>query len=112
MGESFYYSAHRILVILDQSQVSLPGLKPINAEEIRRVRNNLVEHANKKGGHPVYTFSVSNADGLRLRTVSRPSDPEAYLDEGIHTNARRFLRELQAVIEAAMETKPGRVGAA
>lgn len=102
LGESFYYSAQRILTILDQCQSLLPGLKPIRAHGVRRVRNNLIDHPNKKGGHPCYTFSVSNAAGLRLRTVSRPDDPDAYLDEGIHANAREFIEQLERALEAKL----------
>ena len=98
LGESFYQTAHRILVVLDQCQDMLPGLRSIDADGIRRVRNNLIEHANKKGGHHSYTFSVSNAAGLRLRTASRPADPEAYLDQGIHINAREFVSQLEAAL--------------
>lgn len=99
-GESFYHCAHRILVILDQCQYLLPGLKPIEARGIRRVRNNLIEHANKQGGHAYYSFSVSNAAGLRLRTISRAEDPDAHLDEGIHANARELVAQLEKVFES------------
>lgn len=45
--ESFYYLAHRLVVILDQGSGGLPGLGRVKAEAVRRVRNNLIEHANR-----------------------------------------------------------------
>lgn len=101
LGEAFYNSAHRILVILKKCRKVLPGTKSIPARGVRVVRNNLIEHADGKGGHPCYTFSVSNAAGLRLRTASRPEDDKAQLDQGIHINAREFASQLEKVFETA-----------
>ena len=84
VAETFYHCAHRLLVILDQCAGVLPRLGSISAISVRRVRNNLIEHANKKGGRPSYTFSVSNAAGIRLRSAARINEPDTYLDEGLY----------------------------
>ncbi|MBK6769375.1 MAG: hypothetical protein IPG72_10300 [Ardenticatenales bacterium] len=97
-AEAFYYTAHRLLVILTQNAAGLPHLRRINANGIRRVRNNLLEHANKKGGRPSYTFSVSNASGTRFRPLARAEEPDAYLDEGIHANAKQLCTELENLL--------------
>lgn len=99
LAESFYHCAHRLLVILDQCARVLPGLRPISASGVRRVRNNLIEHANKKGGRPSYTFSVSNAAGIRLRSAARIDEPETYLDEGLRANAKELYSELETLFQ-------------
>jgi hypothetical protein len=85
--ECFYYVAHRLLVIFDQCSTSLPGLGTLRATAIRRVRNNLIEHANRPGGRVLYSFSISNAAGVRLRSLGKVGEPETFLDNGIHANA-------------------------
>jgi len=101
-AEAFYYTAHRILVILDQCHLSLPGLRKISAVYIRRIRNNLLEHANKEGGRPSYTFSVSNASGIRLRSAARSGEPDVYMDGGLRNNAKELAVELEVVLAGAV----------
>ena len=69
--EAFYYFAHRTLVLVRQKGYSLPGISKFEAYGVSRVRNNLIEHANKKGGVSTYSFSVSNAAGVRLRSLRK-----------------------------------------
>ena len=99
-GEAFYNCAYRLITLVDECQSSLPKLRPIKATGIRRVRNNLLVHANKKGGTEVNTFSVSNRSGLRLRPASLV-DEEPYLDEGLAANAMELLQQLNATLIAA-----------
>ena len=100
--ESFYYLAHRLLVILDQCSLGLPGLTTIRAPAVRRVRNNLIEHANKPGGRVPYTFSISNVAGVRLRSVGKVGEPDVFLDNGIHNNAVELRDELDAMLHSAI----------
>jgi hypothetical protein len=103
-GEAFYECAHRLLTILDECKASLPGLRPPAAAGVRRVRNNLVVHANKKGGTPMYTFSVSNAAGLRLRPVANSEEPSPYLDEGLRANAAELAGQLSSILASTNAT--------
>ena len=103
LAEAFYYTAHRLLSILDECGAYLPGLKPVQAVSIRRIRNNLIEHANRKGGRPSYTFSVSNASGIRLRSAARAGEPDVYMDEGLRGNALELAGQLQSMLVAAVE---------
>jgi hypothetical protein len=102
--ESFYYIAHRLVTVLDQCQASLPDLKPVSAEAIRRVRNNLIEHANKQGGRFAYSFSISNAAGVRLRSAAPAGSADTFLDEGIHRNANDLAGELNTMLREAVAT--------
>jgi hypothetical protein len=102
--ESFYYVAHRLVTILDQCQAKLPGLKSPRAEAIRRVRNNLIEHANKPGGRFAYSFSISNAAGVRLRSAAPADADDTFFDEGIHRNANDLSTELDAMFQQALAT--------
>lgn len=100
-GEAFYECAHRLLTILDECKTLLPGLRPPAAAGVRRVRNNLFVHANKKGGTNMYIFSVSNAAGLRLRPASKPEEPSSYLDEGLRINAAELSGQLAEILASA-----------
>jgi hypothetical protein len=99
-AETFYYSAHRILTVLDECANVLPGLKSVRAKGVRRVRNNLIEHANKKGGHSTYSFSLSNAAGVRLRAARLPEESVGFIDEGFRTNSSEFQSELESMLRA------------
>jgi hypothetical protein len=102
-GEAFYYVAHRILVLIRQSPDGLPGLQGLKADGVSRVRNNLLEHANKKGGSSVASFSISSAAGMRLRPVVADHNADSYLDEGLRANAREFRDNLTRKLSAALE---------
>lgn len=100
--EAFYYAAHRLVAILDQCKDSLPGLASIRAKPVRRVRNNLIEHANKPGGRAAYSFSISNAAGVRLRSAAPAGGPDTFLDEGVHKNAEELNEELDTMLQNAV----------
>ena len=100
LAEAFYHCAYRLLVILKQCGDVLPGLRSVEAIGIRRVRNNLIEHANKKGGRASYTFSVSNAAGIRFRSAALAAEPDAYLDEGLRANASELRSSLGALFRS------------
>ena len=99
--EAFYYIAHRVKKIVDQCGASLPQLARFTAAGVARVRNNLLEHANRSAGTSVFSFSVSNAAGVRLRPVSRLTDSDTHMDQGILRNAAEFKADLEAVLERA-----------
>jgi hypothetical protein len=96
-AEAFYETAFRVLTILDQCGSALPGLAPIKATGVRRVRNNLFVHANKPFGTTIYTFSVSNTAGVRLRPASKVDEPTPYMDEGLRVNAAELSAELSTL---------------
>jgi hypothetical protein len=77
-------------------------MRSLRAEGMARVRNNLMEHANKKGGTSVFSFLVSDAAGLRLRPVSEVGSESPYLDEGILSNAQEFRDSLEETFRAAL----------
>jgi hypothetical protein len=97
--EAFYYFAHRVKVIIEQCRTHLPGITPLRARAVTRVRNNLLEHANKKSGTTVFSYSVSKAAGIRLRPVSRTGETRTYVDQGIVRNAKELAAELQKTFE-------------
>jgi hypothetical protein len=112
LAESFYYVAHRLLVILAECAPALPGVKKLSARGIKRVRNNLIEHANapaanKAPGRPSYNFSISTAAGIRLRSVAPAAEsagqPVGFMDEGIHSNAGELRNELEKMLRSAIE---------
>lgn len=100
--EAFYYLAHRISVIVRQCGWALPQLKPLDANGVTRVRNNLIEHANRKDGIRVLSFSVSNASSTRLRPVTHSTHEAGYVDEGFVTNATEFRDGMVAMFEATL----------
>jgi len=48
-----------------------------------------------------YSFSISNAAGVRLRSAARVGESETFADSGIHANAQESRSELEAVLRAA-----------
>lgn len=96
--ETFYLISHRLLVILDEKRMALPGLNRIPAEGARRARNQLIEHSNDRA----YTWSLSSVVGTRLRAGHWGGDPIPYYDEGIHANTAELRQELRASLESAL----------
>jgi hypothetical protein len=101
-GEAFYYLAHRVRTILEQGRGGLPGMRSLRSQGVVRVRNNLLEHANKKGGTSVFSFSVSSPVGLRLRPLAVKGTPQPYVDEGILWNANEFRTDLEDALRDAL----------
>ena len=101
LGECFYESAFRLIALFDECQAALPGLTPPSAKGVRRVRNNLLVHANKKAGTTLYMFSVSNAGGLRLRPAFMIDKASPYLDKGFKANAAELSNQLLAILRSA-----------
>ncbi len=93
--EQFYSSSHRIMDLVNDSLGELPGLTKIKAKGVTIARNHLIEHTRKKGGQPVYTYSLS-ISGPRLRPVSWSKNNPASKDEGLWANADEFQTNLNA----------------
>ena len=96
--ENFYYLSHRVRTLLQTSGGKLPGLQSFEVLGVARVRNNLLEHPNKKDGITVMSFSVSNAAGARLKPVNQQSAPNGYVDEGFFYNAKEFRSNLEILL--------------
>lgn len=86
-AESFYYIGHRAIVLLDQARAQLPEIPRIRTTGLLRVRNNLVEHANKKGGNPALRLPGGRGDRFHRRGHPReckrvPEHARLGTDEG------------------------------
>ena len=103
--EAFYFVADRI-IDLSQHRDALPGISPVEAPGVQRVRNNLVAHAHKKSGNLAMTFSVNSDSGTRLRDARRTQDLAGYQDPGIHRNATEFREQVRRSLEAALREPP------
>lgn len=101
--EAFYYFAHRALVLVRERSDSLPDILPIEAVGVSRVRNNLIEHANRKSGIDTFSFSISDAAGVRLRPVKQVGESEGYMDEGIIINAAELKEKLERSLTQALK---------
>jgi hypothetical protein len=82
--EGFYQSAHRIIKLLK----GVPGLNDISCSEIARVRNKLIEHADKGS---IYSFGVGS-NGPRIATITR--GPSKVSDIGFVPNAEAFVKAI------------------
>ena len=87
--ESFYWVAHRGAVAIRQ----LPGLRSFEATGVRDVRNNVLEHPEKRHGVPALAFgwgSPSNS-GPTIATATWN------YDKGLYVNAIEFFEEVKRV---------------
>ena len=100
--EQFYASSHRAMDLINDSLGELPGLTKVRAKGITLVRNHLIEHTRKKGGQPVYAYSLS-VSGPRLRPVSWSKNEPASKDEGLWSNADEFESSLNKSFKAGIE---------
>ena len=100
--EAFYYSAHRVRDIFQDSVNELPGLSNFEAVGIRNARNHLIEHPRAPSGVLVYTFAVGGPVGPQLRPIQWSGDPPGTQDQGLHQNAKEFEEALNATLERAI----------
>ncbi|WP_025414186.1 hypothetical protein [Gemmatirosa kalamazoonensis] len=101
-AESFYYIAHRILVVLRQCGAGLPGVGRVRAEGVGRVRNNVLEHSNKPGGNQIVSTVIS-VSGPRLGSLRRASAPASFNDAGLPDNACEFVTSLIDALKSALQ---------
>lgn len=91
--ETFYYIAHRIRKILQQTKpVLIPHMSSFECVGVRNVRNHLLEHAEidlLSNG-----FSVGGEGGIVLK-------PSVSKDEGLLLNAKEFWDNLERTIQKA-----------
>ena len=99
--ESFYYFAHRAVVLIRRSNGRLPGLKAFSPLGIIKVRNKLIEHPEAKEGVRLISLAVSEAEGVRLKPMRRSITEEGYVDLGLSRNAEEFRGKFEARLNDA-----------
>ena len=109
--ENFYYVAHRILCLVQDSRLQLPGISGLSAAGVRSVRNHLVEHPTKKKGNRISSYAFGGPVGPQLKPLSDPAGPAATFDEGLYANARQFRDNFERVLRTGLR-QAGRAEAA
>ncbi len=102
--ETFYYSAHRVLDILTDHKLDLPGVRALRVQGVREVRNHLVEHPSRDRGVLVYSTACGGPVGPQLRLLRWSLDPPGTEDRGLHENAREFEGALESCLTRALST--------
>lgn len=100
--ESFYYSAHRCVDLVNDHRKHLPGLGRVKAKGIVDARNHLIEHTNKKNGNPVFSFQTGPS-GPRLRALSWSKFDSSSNDPGLWANADEFQDKIEASLRGGIE---------
>jgi hypothetical protein len=96
--EAFYWTASRLQRVMKQ----LPGLS-FDAEGVRNVRNNLIEHPENKDSGGVIGQSHG---GPVIRARRRLGQPAAkWTDAGLRPNAEEYALELERVLQAHIGAK-------
>jgi hypothetical protein len=95
IAEAFYHVAHRFLDLCEDAPVL--GFRGVRAESVKRVRNHLIEHANKKNGVMARGFIWGIQGGPQLKPFGlggrRPSQP------GLYHHAAELLDSLRRGME-------------
>lgn len=101
--EVFYYTAHRIRVILRDAGDRLPDIKGFEASGVRDVRNHLVMHPTKKKGVRVMTFAFGGPVGPQLKPIRKTGDPPGTIDKGLRENAIEFRDAVERILKKALQ---------
>lgn len=99
--ESYYYSAHRIRVILQDNRDDLPGVNGFEAVGVRNVRNHLVEHPTGQSGVVVSSIKCGGPVGPQLKPIRWSLDEPGTADAGLHSNTTEFLDNLDRTLRIA-----------
>jgi hypothetical protein len=104
-GETFYFVAWRLVVILDSAAYPFPGMNGFkrNVPGIREVRNDLIEHPEKTPAKPFARELAITEDGPVLKSLARRKAGERpnELDRGLLVDARELRDALMARLEAS-----------
>jgi len=94
---TFYYRAHRLLGVLE----ALPELEGVECNEIRIVRNQLLEHAGQgKSNREDWSFGFADEVGPQLRPLFRGSQPPSHSDPGYIPNRDALIAALTDALSA------------
>jgi hypothetical protein len=102
--EAFYYSANRIVDVLNDGRADLPGMPKFVAAGVRDVRNHLIEHPNRKSGVLVFSVRAGGPVGPQLKPLRWSLDPPGTEDRGFHANFAEFSDALKRALERALAT--------
>jgi len=100
--EAFYYSAHRLVDVLNNGQPDLPGMPQFAARGVRDVRNHLIEHPDRKSGVLVFSIATGGPVGPQLKPLRWSLDPPGTENPGLHANAAEFCRALEDALAQAV----------
>lgn len=102
--ESFYYLAHRAKVTLTNEKFPFPGLKSFECEGVRNVRNQLIEHPEKKKHSSVFiqSFGVGGERGPTLKPDRLEGQENVFPDAGLEANTLEFKRELEKLLDRVL----------
>lgn len=111
--EAFYFVAWRLVEVMgSKGPFEFPGLRCLRAPGVRTVRNQLIQHPEKKGGvlSPLHLTLTDEGPVLRTTTMvveigsglTRPDDES--LDHGLYANVRELHAALQRRLEAAKKS--------
>jgi hypothetical protein len=98
-GETFYYFAFRLRQVLR----GIEGWDTFEAEGVRNVRNQLIEHADKDRGVMHRTFAFDIPQGF----ISKPfgGSPGRIIDKGLYPNAKELVQSLLRRLEQMQQLK-------
>jgi hypothetical protein len=86
LTEAFYYSAFRFRQIARKEL----GWKKFDAQGVRIVRNDLLEHPHETDSNPNFAYGVP--EGPRIKLFGPPS--RGFIDPGLYVNAKEFIDAL------------------
>jgi len=89
LTESFYYIAFRLRKIIR----SLPALGNFECEEVRNVRNKLIEHTEESGVF-FNSFASGGPNGPIIKASRMRGQEDIFPDKGLYYNASKFINNL------------------
>jgi hypothetical protein len=97
LNEAFYYCAGRARTVL---RVAFPGLRNFEAEGIRDVRNQLLEHPEGKNSTVIENGTSFGFDcGPVIKGVRRVDKVDIFPDKGLYVNAQEFATNLEVKLK-------------
>jgi len=98
-AEAYYYHAHRLLSCLQR----LPGLETVKCREIEIVRNQLLEHPEKKDSQVLLpTFAYTREAGPVIKGTRSTSQAAIHPDSGFIPNSRVLAETLIIALSTAI----------
>ena len=101
LTEAFYYCAGRARTVLRDVY---PGLGTFEAEGVRDVRNQLLEHPEGKNSTVIENGTSFGFDcGPVIKGVRRADKVHIFPDKGLYINAQEFAANLETKLKAVVE---------
>ncbi len=103
LTECFYYLGSRVRSLLRHKSAPIPGLQDFECENVRNVRNKLLEHPEGRDSQVfIPSWAYGAKSGPVLKAVRYAGQEHVFPDHGLFPNAEEFFSNLDRLLRSRL----------